>query len=521
MIDVDKLLENLTPEQRKIALDAATEYANANKFIPTIGPQNDAFESKADVLLFGGQPAGGKSSLLIGIAYKNHKRSLIVRRQFADLEAIVDNAKRILGTDEGFVGGMRPKYNKPDGGVIHFQGMSNVDELDPSKQGADHDFIGVDEGAQLPKNKIMMLMGWNRTTDPTQRCRMVIASNPPVSSEGQWLAEFFSPWLDPLYPNPAKHGELRWFIMNEEGKSQEVDGPEEVTINGKSYHPHSRTYIPSSLEDNPYINAEEYRRKLELMPEPWRSIITSGNFLISSKDDDFQVCPMDWIREAVDRWKPYPPENVPMCAMGVDIAQGGEDETVIARRHDGWFDKLLIKDGKSTPHGRDVAAFVLSYRIGNPIVVIDMGGGFGGSPYEHLQINNDIKCVAYKGGEKATSNTKDGRLRFANKRAESWWKFREALDPNQIGGSRIALPNDPKLMADLASARIDPEKAQMGIIQLEKKEDIRARIGRSPDRGDAVVMAWSSGSKQEDSFKQWKARSTRQTTYKGNLPNRR
>jgi hypothetical protein len=29
--------------------------------------------------------------------------------------------------------------------------------------------------------------------------------------------------------------------------------------------------------------------------------------------------------------------------------------------------------------------------------------------------------------------TKDGSLAFANKRAEAWWKFREALDPDQPG----------------------------------------------------------------------------------------
>src|SRR6476661_8501015 len=40
---------------------------------------------------------------------------------------------------------------------------------------------------------------------------------------------------------------------------------------------------------------------------------------------------------------------------------------------------------------------------------------------------------------------------FANKRAEVWWKFREALDPDQPDGSAIALPPDPELRADLCS----------------------------------------------------------------------
>jgi hypothetical protein len=32
-------------------------------------------------------------------------------------------------------------------------------------------------------------------------------------------------------------------------------------------------------------------------------------------------------------------------------------------------------------------------------------------------------------------------------------------------------------------------------ILLESKEDIRKRLGRSPGKGDAVVMAWSEGNK--------------------------
>jgi hypothetical protein len=86
-------------------------------------------------------------------------------------------------------------------------------------------------------------------------------------------------------------------------------------------------------------------------------------------------------------------------------------------------------------------------------------------------------------------------LKFANKRAEVWYKFREALDPDQEGGCPIALPPDSELRADLASARY--ELGPRGIT-LESKDSIRSRIGRSPDRGDAVVMCWSEGNKAAD-----------------------
>src|SRR3546814_1539203 len=80
-------------------------------------------------------------------------------------------------------------------------------------------------------------------------------------------------------------------------------------------------------------------------------------------------------------------------------------------------------------------------------------------------------------------------LGFYNKRSETIWRFREALDPSQPGGSPIALPPDPMLVADLTAPTFTvPPRG----IKVESKEDVCKRLGRSTDRGDAVVMAWRS-----------------------------
>jgi hypothetical protein len=86
---------------------------------------------------------------------------------------------------------------------------------------------------------------------------------------------------------------------------------------------------------------------------------------------------------------------------------------------------------------------------------------------------------------------KYGIERFANLRAEAWWRFREALDP--ATGADIALPPDPELAAELAMPRRVPEKRE---IQIESKEQIIKRLGRSPDKADAVVQSWAYGSER-------------------------
>ena len=122
-----------------------------------------------------------------------------------------------------------------------------------------------------------------------------------------------------------------------------------------------------------------------------------------------------------------------------------------------------------------------------------MGGGYGGVPYTTL-VSNGIEPVAYKGAEASYARTADRKLGFTNKRSETWWKLREALDPSRAGGSGIELPDDQELLSDLTSVRFSAVQHR-GVmsIKAETKEDVVKRLGHSSDKGDAVVMCWSRG----------------------------
>ena len=194
-----------------------------------------------------------------------------------------------------------------------------------------------------------------------------------------------------------------------------------------------------------------------------------------------------------------------MCAIAVDVAQGGNDETVLARRHDGWFPPLIAVPGKHTPTGRDIAALIIKERREPAEIIIDMGGGYGGAALEHLE-NNGLEVYGYKGVNRATKRTRDGKSGFANMRSQAFWLFREALDPDQPGGSPIALPDDPMLVADLTAPEY--EMTPHGI-QVEAKEDVVKRLGRSTDRGDSVIMCWARGQRSLTDAAQWYDRGLR------------
>ncbi len=73
-----------------------------------------------------------------------------------------------------------------------------------------------------------------------------------------------------------------------------------------------------------------------------------------------------------------------------------------------------------------------------------------------------------------------------------YWRFREALDPNQEFGSPIALSPDPKILGDLTAPTFEVVRAG---IKVEPKEKLCDRLGYSTNEGDAIVMAWSEGQK--------------------------
>lgn len=470
------------------------------KWVPTIGPQSDAYHSKADVLLFGGEPGGGKSQLGLGLAFNCHKRSLILRRQYTDLGGLIDDAIKIHGSRAGFNGQPPPRLTISDGHFIDFGACARVGD-EQHWMGKAHDLIVPDEGTQFAYHQIRFLMGWLRHEDPNQRTRVLIPTNPPLTADGLWVLDMFAPWLDDRYPNPAAPGELRYVVTDEDGKDRWVDGPAAVMVGGKMVVPMSRSFIPSSVEDNPYYKAGAYRSRLDAMTEPHRSILL-GKFKTAFKDQPNQVIPTSWVKAAMARWEDEPPQDVPMCALAVDCSGGGEDPMIIASRYDGWYSPLVEVAGKDIPMdraGASACGHVIAHRRDQAYVIVDMGGGYGGPLFEHLK-SNGVEAYSFRGSEATTKRGAQGKFKFPNKRSAAYWMFREALDPSQPGGSPIALPDDARLLADLTAPTFEPTPHG---IKLESKEDVCARLGRSTDRGDAVVMAWFQGPKETDSALEW------------------
>lgn len=483
----------LTPTERARFLRATTP-PTPPLWSPFPGPQTAALYSEADELFYGGAAGGGKSDLLLGCAGLQHWRSAIFRRTFPQTRALIDRSRELYNRSE--LARAKDSFNEQlhvwrlrDGRTVEFQAVQHEKDK-TAQQGRARDFIGFDELPEFPESIYRFVVGWNRSTrtDPAtgrpQRCRVVSTGNPPQTVEGRWVLAYWGPWLDRAHPNPAKPGELRWFAVLD-GKDVELDGPNSFVHRGERVQPRSRTFIPARLKDNPILAATGYLSVLQGMPEPLRTQLIEGDFLAGVKDDAWQVIPTAWVRTAQARWTAEPPDNHPLTCLGVDVAYGGADATVISPRHDNWFGLLKKYRGTVTDSGQKAAFLVLQQHADNALINVD-GIGYGAACHEHLRdrVGNLAVAVNVACAPNPEIWDKSRKYKLTNIRSAMYWLLREALDPET--GDNLALPPDQELLADLTAPRFEVRAS--GIV-VETKEKLKERLGRSPDCGDALALA--------------------------------
>jgi len=267
-----------------------------------------------------------------------------------------------------------------------------------------------------------------------------------------------------------------------------VPGPEPVTLDGTLVQPLSRTFIPALVGDNPHLGPD-YAARLQSLPEPFRSQMLHGDWQIGLRDDADAVIPRAWLRAAMARWKP-PEAPLPLTTLGVDIARGGEDSTAVAVRRQHHVEALRMTPGRQTPTGRAAVACFRDLLTEGGLAAVD-SIGVGGAA---LDAANDegLAVVPVNFGAGTDERDGSGVYLFANVRAWAYWNLRQLLDPERPldeGELPLELPDDSELFAELAAPRFSLTGS--GRIKLESKDEIKFRLGRSPDKADAVVLAFT------------------------------
>lgn len=224
------------------------------------------------------------------------------------------------------------------------------------------------------------------------------------------------------------------------------------------------------------------------------------------------VIPLGWVERAIDRWNDWQTAGAPelpgRVVVACDVARFGDDMTAMAMRQgnavytvhrfSGLDTKetsqvLLREDPRPDMTGRSPQLpSVSTPRLQYVVDVIGVGAGVVDNLRHHmrsLRRPHTPDVISFNASEQHHRLDQNGEFGFFNNRAAAWWNLRELLDPHQPGGSKIMLPDDEQMKADLCAPKWKlAESGSPPKIKIEPKDDIRERLGRSPDTGDCIVM---------------------------------
>lgn len=264
----------------------------------------------------------------------------------------------------------------------------------------------------------------------------------------------------------------------------------------RAFHSERHLYntIHISAWDTPNVTGEEVpevARKSLVSPDwveqrkqqwgegsPLYDVRVLGNFPSESED---QVIGLQQIEDAKAR-EVSPSSPV---VISCDVARYGSDETVIAVRrgnnvriHKTYTSRSLME---TAGHIVDCAR---QYNAPGMRVVID-DVGLGGGVTDRLK-EMGVPCEGFNGGSAAT----EPRL-YPNRRSEAWFAFAEQIN-------QVDIDPDEMLGADLVAPKYSLDSSGRRVV--EAKDKTKKRLGRSPDRADAVLMAFAPAPRMGASF---------------------
>lgn len=160
--------------------------------------------------------------------------------------------------------------------------------------------------------------------------------------------------------------------------------------------------------------------------------------------------------------------------LGVDVARFGNDRSVLFPRQGlAGSAPVILRSQRSDEVGARASVEAEAYDADG--ICVDGSGGYGAGVCDYLHRANYRPYEIQFSG--APSNP-----RFFNKRSEMWW------EATQWVKSGASLPRIPELVRELSAPSY---WLQNGKLRLEEKEQIKARLGWSPDIADALALTFA------------------------------
>lgn len=229
---------------------------------------------------------------------------------------------------------------------------------------------------------------------------------------------------------------------------------------------------PEDPKRSPRIDIEWAKAQIALYgrDDPWIKPAILGEFPDQSINS---LLSSDEVENAFKRTYHEDHFNFAQKRIGCDVALQGDDETVMFPRQGlVAFSPTMMRTQKPS----EIASRLImaKNRWEADRVYVDNTGGWGSGVIDsYTGAGHAAVPVEFSG--KATDSG------FYNRRSEMWWRLAQWV---KRGG---ALPNCPELVAELSEPTYTHKN---GKLIIEPKEKIKERLGRSPDRADALAMTF-------------------------------
>jgi hypothetical protein len=250
------------------------------------------------------------------------------------------------------------------------------------------------------------------------------------------------------------------------------------------------------------IGRERLQERMEEFSPPTSRLYLSQIRGVCPKEAEEALIRWEWCEAAAQKYAD-PQYRAGPLALGADVADSPTgDKAAIAR----WQGACCTEVVSFAVRDASEVGEKLFREVTDPLNPVDPryvgidAVGVGASAVNELK-RLGLKVRTISGGQKATpaldtemlwSETRpvEGRLkpigpkvveaeRYGCLRDQVWWRLREDL---RLG--RIALPPDQSLWKDLCAPTFGTPNNR---IVVESKDDLRGRLGHSPDKGDACA----------------------------------
>lgn len=209
---------------------------------------------------------------------------------------------------------------------------------------------------------------------------------------------------------------------------------------------------------------------------------------------DDVLIPTQWLELAHERWRRAggrEPLGAETRILGVDVAGMGRDCTCFVERKGAWVSEFNAHNSGGQADHMKIAGRIAAYRRRQieAYVSIDTIGEGAGVYSRCIEIDEKDYIISCKyseaakgrGGKPLTDAT--GQYEFINMRAYLFWCVRDWLNPKNDTGAMLP----PDTQFDEEATEIKWSFRSDGRIIIEPKEDIKERLGRSPDKFDALA----------------------------------